>query len=29
MKGIIVRAGIIVLGTAAYLVIGIAIAGAG
>jgi hypothetical protein len=29
MKGIIVRAGIIVLGTAAYLGIGIAIAGAG
>ena len=29
MKGIIVRAGIIVLGTAAYLLIGIAIAGAG
>jgi hypothetical protein len=29
MKGIIVRAGIIVLGTAAYLGIAIAIAGAG
>jgi hypothetical protein len=29
MKGILVRAGIIVLGTAAYLGIGIALAGAG